>query len=86
MKSVTVQVEREELDRLLKQVAPGDEVVLTDGDRKLALERFPTFDVNEDSDELGEELLKALRTRTSGYSRRDLEEVARRVRGEKLKE
>jgi len=85
MKSVTVQVKDEEFDRFLKLVSPGDAVILTDGKREYMLESAPGIDLEEDSEELGNEILKALRTPTSKYSHSDLEEVMRRVRGEKSK-
>ncbi len=85
MKSVTLRIEEDELDRFLKQVSPGDAVILTDGKREYMLESPPGPDFEEDSEELGNEILKALRTPISKYSHSDLEEVMRRVRGQKSK-
>jgi hypothetical protein len=83
MKSVTVQIEKDEFDRVLKQASPGDAVILTDGDRQI---RFPAFDVNEDSPELEAELLKAVDGPFSDYSRAELEAITARVLAEKKKE
>lgn len=86
MKSVTVHLDKLELDRVLKQVTPGDAVVLTDGDRQVRLESFAPFNVQEDSVELGNELLKAVDGPFADYSRAELEAIAARVRAEKLRE
>ena len=71
------------MDRFLKEVAPGDAVILTDGKREFMLGLPPGLDLEEDSEELGNEILKALRTPISKYCHEDLDEAARRVRSRK---
>jgi hypothetical protein len=86
MKSLKVEIDKSQLDNLLAEITPGDGVILTDGDRQIALELLPHFDPNEDSPELEAELLKAANGPFSDYSRADLEEIAARVRAEKRHE
>jgi hypothetical protein len=86
MKSVTMHVEKEQLDRLLAEMHPGDAVLLTDGDREVMLESAPVLDLDEDSAELEKELLKAVDGPFSDYSRVELEQIAARVLAEKKRE
>ena len=82
MKSVTIHIEKGELNRLLKEMTPGDAVILTDGDREIMLESAGSLNLDEDSEDLGNEILKALKTPLSNYSQTDLAEIIRRVRSE----
>lgn len=83
MKSVTVEIEKEQLDRIFREMAPGDAVVLTDGMRRITLESLPAFDAEQDSPELERELLKGISSPISDYSISDLEGIIKRVRAEK---
>ncbi len=89
MKTVTVTAAQPELRKLVEEAYRGEEVVLAYGDKKVRLERYvsaggPTdLDLEEDSPELEAELLKAVRSPFTPYSRNDLEAIADRVRREK---
>jgi hypothetical protein len=86
MKSVTMHVEKQQLDRLLAEIAPGDAVVLTDGDREIMLESGPLLEIDDDNPELVKELLKAVDGPFSDYSRVELEEIVARVQAEKKRQ
>jgi hypothetical protein len=86
MKSVTMRVEKEQLDRLLAEVRPGDAVILTDGAREIMFESAPPLDLDEDSPDLAKELLKAIDGPFADYSRGELEAIAARVLAEKKRE
>jgi hypothetical protein len=74
MKTVTVHVEKEQLNRIQAEGL----VVLTDGERQVTFERS-IYDLEEDSPELAAELLKASKGSFTSYSRQDLEKIAEHV-------
>jgi hypothetical protein len=86
MKSVTMHVEKQQLDQLLAEMAPGDAVVLTDGHREIMLESSPLLEIDDDNPELAKELLKAVDGPFSDYSRVELEEIVARVQAEKKRQ
>ena len=87
MKTLTLQIAKDQLSRLIAEAHPGDAIVLTDGERRLTLETSPTgngaLDLNleKDSPELAAELLKAAQGPFTPYSRQNLEGVASDSRG-----
>ena len=91
MKTVTVQVAKEQFTRLVAEAEEGDVIVLTDGERSMALEASPEagdpdLDLEKDSPELADELLKAAQGPFTSYSRQDLENVAGQVLRESSRE
>ena len=89
MKTVTVTATQPELRRLVEEAYAGGQVVLAYGDKKVKLERYAPsggpvdFDLEQDSSELEAELLKGMQGPFTPYSRRDLDAIAERFRGEK---
>lgn len=89
MKTVTVTAAQPELRKLVEEAYRGEDVVLAFGDKKVRLEKYvPSggavdFELEEDGPELEAELLKAVRSPFTPYSRKDLEDIAERVRREK---
>lgn len=92
MKTLTVRVAKEQMNKLIAEGHPGDAIVLTDGERRVTLEASPIesgaldLDLEEDSPELAAELLKAAKGPFTPYSRQDLEAVAQQVLREKNRE
>lgn len=89
MKTVTVTAAQPELCELVEEVFRGKPIVLAYGEKRVKLERYTPangaveFDPEQDSPELEAELLPAVRSRFTPYSRQDLEAIAKRARGEK---
>ena len=85
MKTVSISDAQAQLSQLIAQALGGDVVVLADGDKRVRLEPYDPadprtrFDPEEDSAELEEELLKAVRGPHAPYSREDLRAVADRA-------
>ena len=82
MKSVTVEVGKEQLDRVFREMSPGDAVVLTDGTRRITLESMPPDDIDDD-EQLEKELLKAVDGPFADFSFSELDAIAERVLAEK---
>ena len=67
MKTLTVQLPKEQFSHLLTQAHRGDVIVLTDGERRMELEATPPhggaldFNLGEESPELEAELLQTVR-------------------------
>lgn len=78
--------------QLIAEAHPRDEIVLTDGERRVTLEASPAengaldLDLEEDSPELAAELLEGAQGPFTPYSRQDLEAVAQQVLREKNRE
>jgi hypothetical protein len=89
MKTVIVQLGRDQLSGIIAETQPGDVIVLTDGDRRLALQAGPAdagaLDAEEGRHELAAELLLGGKERRASYSREDIEEVAEEIRRAKEK-
>ncbi len=89
MKIVNVTTAQPELRKLAEEAYGGAEVILAYGDKRVKLERYAPaegpvdLNLERDSSELEAELLKGVRTGFTPYSRKDLEAIAERVRGEK---
>ncbi len=84
MKTVIVQLGRDQLSSIIAETQEGDSVVLTDGQRRMVLQTGPggsgTLDSEEGRPELAAELLLGGKERHPSYSREDLEEVAGQIR------
>ena len=90
MKTVTVHVEKEQFTRVA-EAHRGDVILLTDGERRLALEPSVAagtadLDLEKDCPELAAELLQAAKGPFTSYTRQDLERVAEQVLRETTRE
>ena len=89
MKTVTVTSDQAELTRLVEEAYSGEPVILAYGDKAVRVQRHTPNeegairDLEEDSVELENELLKGVRSPFSHYSQMDLETIIERVRREK---
>ena len=87
MKTLTLQVAKEQFSQLLSEAHQGDVIVLTDGERRMELEATPPYggalglDLDEDSAELEAELLKAVRGPHAPFSEAELRGLAERAVG-----
>jgi hypothetical protein len=87
MKTVAVTEATPELRKLVDEVFNGEEVVIAFGEKRVKLERYEPpgssvdFDIEENSPELEQELLKAVRSTFSPYNRQNLEDIAKKVPG-----
>ncbi|MBI5385213.1 MAG: hypothetical protein HZA90_11075 [Verrucomicrobia bacterium] len=82
MKTMTVDQAKTRLGKLVDQVHGGAPVLLVHKNKLVKLERFEPLDPEFDSPELEAMLLKAVTGPHSPYSKRDLEDVAAKVRRE----
>ena len=82
MKAVTILEAQGQLGHLIAEACRGELVVLTDGDKQVALEpRFP-LDLEEDSPELEAELLRAVKGPHSPFEEGDLRALANKTLAE----
>ena len=85
MKTLTVQLAKEQFSHLLTEAHRGDVIVLTDGERRMELEATPPhggalpLDLDEDSPELEAELLKAVKGPHAPFSEAELRGIADRA-------
>jgi hypothetical protein len=88
MKTLTVQLAKEQFSKILTEAHRGDVIVLTDGERRMELEATPPhggalkLNLDEDSPELEAELLKAVQGSHAPYSEGELRSIADRARQE----
>jgi hypothetical protein len=83
MKAVTIREAQGQLGELIAQACRGELIVLTDGDRQVALESRELPDLDEDSPELEAELLRAVNGPHVPFSEGDLRELANEALGER---
>ena len=83
MKAVTIREAQGQLGELIAQACRGELIVLTDGDRQVALEPRALPDLDEDSPELEAELLRAVNGPHASFSEGDLRELANKALGER---
>ena len=76
MKAVTIREAQGQLGELIAQACRGELIVLTDGDRQVALEPRALPDLEEDSPELEAELLRAVNGPHAPFSEGELRESA----------
>lgn len=85
MKTLTVQLGKEQFSHILTEAHRGDVIVLTDGERRMELEATPphggalSLDLDEDSPELEAELLKAVKGPHAPFSEAELRGIANRA-------
>jgi len=82
MKAVTVREAQGQLGQLIAEACRGELIVLTDGDKQVALEPRPRLDLEEDSPELEAELLRAVNGPHSPFSEAELRQLANKAVGE----
>ena len=83
MKSISIGEAQGKLGQLIEAACRGELIVLTDGDKQVALE--PNVNLDEDSPELEAELLKAADGTFTAYSsekmRESCEQIIQKRRG-----
>ncbi len=79
MKTVTVHEAEGRLGELITQACKGELIVLTDGEKKVALEPRVPLDLEEDSPELESELLKAIDGPFAPYSAEEMHALGERI-------
>ena len=76
MKAVTIREAKGQLGELIAEACRGEFIVLTDGDRQVALEPRVALDLEEDSPELEAELLRAVNGPHASLAEGELREAA----------
>ncbi|HXR05989.1 MAG TPA: hypothetical protein VN765_01590, partial [Candidatus Acidoferrum sp.] len=70
------------LGHLIAEACRGELVVLTDGDKQVALEPRPALDLEQDSPELEAELLRAVKGPHPTFEEDELRELANKTLAE----
>ncbi len=83
MKAITVREAQTRLGELIAEACRGELIVLTDGNKQVALEPRVPLDLDEDSPELEAELLKAIDGPFEPYSSEEMLAIGRRIIREK---
>ncbi len=83
MKAVNVRDAQPRLRELIAEACEGELIVLTDGEKQVALEPHVPLDIEGDSPELEAELLKAIDGPFAPYSEEEMKAIGRRVLGQK---
>ena len=76
MKAVTIREAQGQLGELIAEACRGEFIVLTDGDRQVALEPRVALDLEEDSPELEAELLRSVNGPHAPLAESELREAA----------
>jgi antitoxin (DNA-binding transcriptional repressor) of toxin-antitoxin stability system len=79
MKAISVTEAEPHLKELIAEACQGELIVLTDGDRQVALEPHVPSDIEEDTTELEAELLKAIDGPFAPYSDDEMKAIGKRV-------
>ena len=79
MKAVTIREAEGQLGELIAQACRGELIVLTDGDRQVALEPRALLNLEDDSPELEAELLRAVNGPHAPFSESELRESANKA-------
>ena len=82
MKAATVREAQGQLGELIAEACRGEYVVISDGDKRVALEPRISLNLEEDSPELEAELLKAVEGPHEPFSEGQLRELADRALAE----
>jgi hypothetical protein len=82
MKAVSIQEAEGQLGKLIAEALQGETIVLSDGDKKVTLLPGVALDLEEDSQELEAELLKAANGPFKPYREGELREIADRALAE----
>ena len=86
MKAISVDKAQGQLGRLIAEACRGKCIVLTDGDKRVALEPQVPLDLEEDSPELEAELLKAIDGPYTPYSAEEFRTLGERIIREQRKQ
>ena len=86
MKAIPVGEAQGQLGRLIAEACRGEFIVLTDGDKRVALEPQVPLDLEEDSPELEAELLKAIDGPYTPYSSEEFRTIGERIIREQRKQ
>ena len=79
MKTLTVQEAQTHLGQLIAEANRGNVIVLTDGRQKVTLQPGAALDLEEDSPELEEELLKAIDGPYTPYLAEEMRGIVERI-------
>jgi len=82
MKAVTIREAQGQLGELIAEACRGELIVLTDGDKQVALEPRVPLNLEEDSPELEAELLRAVNGPQAPLAEGELRELANKALGE----
>ena len=82
MKALTILEAQGQLGHLIAEACRGELVVLTDGDKQVALEPRDPLDLEEDIPELEAELLRAVNGPHGAFEEGELRELARKTLAE----
>jgi len=82
MKAVTIREAQGQLGELIAEACRGEFIVLTDGDKQVALEPRVALDLEEDSPALETELLRAVNGPHAPLAEGELRETANRALAE----
>jgi hypothetical protein len=85
MKAVTVREAQGQLEQLIAEAYRGELIVLTDGDKQVALQPHPVLNLDEDTPELEAELLKAVSGPHSPFLESELRDLADKALAERRK-
>jgi len=83
MKAISVREAQTKLGELIAEACRGELIVLTDGNKRVALEPRIPMDLDEDSPELEAELLKAIDGPFAPYSSEEMRALGERIVREK---
>ncbi len=86
MKAITVREAQPRLAELIAEACKGELIVLTDGEKQVALEPHVPLDLEKDGPELEAELLKAIDGPFAPYSSEEMQTIGSRVLGQKQKQ
>jgi len=86
MKAITVRDAQSRLRKLIAEACQGELIVLTDGEKQVALEPHVPLDLENDTPELEAELLKAIDGPFSPYSAEEMKAIGKRLLGQKQEE
>ena len=79
MKAINVQEAQPRLRELIAEACQGELIILTDGEKQVALEPHDPLDLEKDTPELEAELLKAIDGPFAPYSPEEMKAVGERV-------
>jgi antitoxin (DNA-binding transcriptional repressor) of toxin-antitoxin stability system len=82
MKAVTIREAQGQLGQLIAEACRGELIVLTDGDRQVALEPRAALDLEEDTPELEAAILRAVNGPHSPFAEGELRDLAAKARQE----
>ncbi len=83
MKAVTVREAQSRLRELIAEACQGELIVLTDGEKQVALEPHVPLELERDTPELESELLKAIDGPFAPYSAEEMKAIGKRVLAQK---